>query len=115
MLTQYNRLVCRSSIFRCADAVVLHGLWTAWKVVVFYVAQTISSTLYHRGNCCDNAAMESFFGTLKAEFYYLNKFDNLDELEVGISDYIRYYNHDRIKLKSQGMSPVKYRTQFGQP
>ncbi|MEM5300280.1 IS3 family transposase, partial [Burkholderia sp. JPY481] len=64
-------------------------------------------------NCYDNAAMESFFGTLKAEFFYLNKFDNLDELEVGIKDYIRYYHHDRIKLKLQGMSPVKYRTQFG--
>ncbi|PLP99891.1 IS3 family transposase, partial [Cupriavidus pauculus] len=25
--------------------------------------------------------------------------------------YIHYYNHDRIKLKLKGLSPVKYRTQ----
>ena len=76
--------------------------------------RSITQSMSRKGNCYDNAAMESFFGTLKSEFFHLNKFDNLDELEVGIKDYIRYYNHDRIKLKLQGMSPVKYRTQFGQ-
>ncbi|MFZ6849961.1 IS3 family transposase, partial [Undibacterium sp. RuRC25W] len=28
-------------------------------------------------------------------------------------EYIRYYNHDRIKLKLNGLSPVQYRTQAG--
>jgi putative transposase len=41
-----------------------------------------------KGNCLDNATMESFFGTLKSEFFYLNKFRNLDELQAGIKDYI---------------------------
>jgi transposase InsO family protein len=58
--------------------------------------------------------MASLFCTLKAKFSHRNKFDNLDELEVGIRDYIGYYDHDRIKLKLRGMSPVKYRTKFGQ-
>ncbi len=69
--------------------------------------RSITQSMSRKGNCYDNAAMESFFGTLKAKFFYLNKFDNLDELEVGIQDYIRYYNHDRKKLKLQGMSPRK--------
>ena len=56
--------------------------------------------------------MESFFGTLKSEFFHLNKFSSLEELETGIDDYIRYYNHDRIKLKLKGMSPVDYREKF---
>ncbi|MGF6979446.1 transposase InsO family protein [Paraburkholderia sp. JPY465] len=77
-------------------------------------ARSITQSMSRKGNCYDNAAMESFFGTLKAEFFRLNKFDNLNELETGIKDYIRYYNHDRIKLKLQGMSPVKYRARFGQ-
>ena len=42
-----------------------------------------------QGNCLDNAAMESFFGTLKAEFFHLNRFDNIDQLEAGIRRYIR--------------------------
>ena len=43
--------------------------------------------------------MESFFGTLKSEFFRLNRFRDIDELQAGIMDYIRYYDHDRIKLK----------------
>ena len=65
-----------------------------------------------KGNCLDNAAMESFFGTLKSEFYYANEFRDVDELEAGLEEYIRYYNHDRIKLKLSGLGPVEYRTRF---
>ncbi|WP_422392631.1 IS3 family transposase [Mycetohabitans rhizoxinica] len=77
-------------------------------------SRTITQSMSRRGNCLDNAAMESFFGTLKSEFYYPNKFRNIDELRAGLEDYIRYYNHDRIKLKLNGLSPVRYRIQFSQ-
>jgi len=68
-------------------------------------------SMSRKGNCHDNAAMESFFAVLKSEFFYLNKFANIDQLEAGIADYIHYYNHDRIKLKLGGLSPVQFRTQ----
>lgn len=71
----------------------------------------LTQSMSRKANCLDNAAMESFFGTLKSEFYYLNKFASVDELQAGIKQYIHYYNHDRIKLKLQGLSPVQYRTQ----
>lgn len=71
----------------------------------------VTQSMSRRGNCLDNAAMESFFGTLKAGYYYLNEFRNIDELQAGIKEYIRYYNHDRIELKLGGMSPVNFRTQ----
>uniref|UniRef100_UPI0025E36C18 IS3 family transposase n=1 Tax=Iodobacter sp. TaxID=1915058 RepID=UPI0025E36C18 len=48
----------------------------------------------------------------KSEFFYLEKFTSLEQLEQGIVDYIHYYNHDRIKLKLKGLSPVQYRTQL---
>ncbi|SJN08890.1 Mobile element protein [Halomonas citrativorans] len=54
--------------------------------------------------------MESFFGTLKAEYFHLNRFDTIEELTRGIA-YIHYYNHQRIKQKLKGLSPVQYRTQ----
>ncbi|MBC3935483.1 IS3 family transposase, partial [Undibacterium rugosum] len=44
-------------------------------------------------------------------YYYLTKFNNVEELEKGLADYIHYYNHDRIKLKLKGLSPVQYRNQ----
>lgn len=71
----------------------------------------ITQSMSRKGNCLDNAAMESFFGTLKSEFFYLNTFRNIDELRAGLKQYIYYYNHERIKLKLRGLSPVQYRAQ----
>ncbi|MGE8626730.1 IS3 family transposase [Achromobacter denitrificans] len=61
--------------------------------------RTVTQSMSRKGNCLDNAAMESFFGTLKAEFFHLNRFESIEQLQAGIRQYIRYYNHDRIKLK----------------
>jgi putative transposase len=74
----------------------------------------VRQSMSRKGNCLDNATMESFFGTLKSEFFYLNKFRNLDELQAGIKEYIHYYNHDRIKLRLRGLSPVQYRMKYKQ-
>jgi len=71
----------------------------------------LTQSMSRRGNCLDNASMESFFGTLKSEYFYLNKFDNIELLEAGLQQYIHYYNHERIKTKLKGLSPVQYRTQ----
>ena len=66
-------------------------------------------SMSRKGNCHDNAAMESFFGTLKSEFYYLNKFTSVEQLQSELAEYIHYYNHDRIKLSLGGFSPVQFR------
>ncbi|SFB21164.1 Integrase core domain-containing protein, partial [Rhizobium sp. NFR07] len=71
----------------------------------------IVQSMSRKGNCLDNAAMESFFAILKSEFFYPTKFESVQTLKDGIADYIRYYNNDRIKLKLKGLSPVQYRTQ----
>lgn len=73
--------------------------------------RSVRSSMSRKGNCLDNAAMESFFGILKSEFFYLNKFTSIEQLQAGLRQYIHYYNHDRIKLKLNGLSPVQYRTQ----
>jgi putative transposase len=71
----------------------------------------VVQSMSRKGNCLDNAAMESFFGTLKAEFFHLQRFTSIDELRKGLKGYIEYYNRDRITLKLKGLSPVEYRTQ----
>lgn len=71
----------------------------------------VAQSMSRKGNCLDNAAMESFFAILKSEFFYPNTFKDIDSLKHGIKDYIHYYNHHRIKLKLKGLSPVQYRTQ----
>lgn len=74
----------------------------------------LTQSMSRRGNCLDNAAMESFFGTLKSECYRLNRFSSVEQLRGALTRYIHYYNHERIKLKLKELSPVQYRTQpFG--
>ena len=60
-----------------------------------------------KATCLDNTVAENFFGLLKTELFYLEKFDSLDQLEKAIVEYIDYYN----KLKLNGLSPVQYRIQ----
>ncbi|RMH87319.1 IS3 family transposase [Lysobacter pythonis] len=71
----------------------------------------VTPSMSRKGNCLDNAAMESFFATLKSELFYLKKFADVEQLRKEVADYIHYYNHDRIMLKLKGLSPVQYRTQ----
>lgn len=71
--------------------------------------KNIGQSMSRKGNCLDNAVVESFFGTLKSEMFHLKKFKSVKELKNDINAYIRYYNHDRISLALNGMSPIKYR------
>lgn len=55
----------------------------------------VKPIMARRGNCYENAVMESFFGTLKSEIFYLNKFNNLDGLEAGRPGYKHYCNRHK--------------------
>lgn len=69
----------------------------------------IVQSMSRKGNCLDNAVIESFFGLLKSELLYLKEFESIDHLKQELEQYIDYYNHKRIKAKLKGMSPVQYR------
>ncbi|KKB61024.1 hypothetical protein WM40_25660, partial [Robbsia andropogonis] len=73
----------------------------------------ITQSMSRKGNCFDNAAMESFFGTLKAERFHLSEFADIDALRASLKEYIHYYNQQRIKVKLGGLSPVDYRIRAG--
>ena len=53
-----------------------------------------------KATCLDNAVAENFFGLLKTELFYLEKFDSLDQLEKAIVEYIDYYNNRRINWQA---------------
>ena len=89
-----------------------------YRMPVYHEAlqqREVTASMSRRGNCLDNAVMESFFGTLKAEFYHLTQFRTVDELQIGLRRYIHYYNHERIRLKLGGLSPVEYRSSGASP
>lgn len=70
----------------------------------------ITQSMSRKGNCMDNGAMENFFGRLKVEMFYGEKFESVNTFIDELKRYIDYYNNERISLKLKGMSPVQYRT-----
>src|SRR5690606_11721229 len=67
----------------------------------------LERSMSRKGNCYDNAAMESFFGTLKAESGCCGAYDTAEELAAALFVYIEgFYNTRRIHT-SLGMSPLE--------
>ncbi|MFE4898007.1 IS3 family transposase [Peribacillus butanolivorans] len=62
-----------------------------------------------RGNCHDNACIESFFSHLKTEKLYLVRPKTAEQAYVAIQEYIGFYNTDRFQEKFNGLSPIEYR------
>ena len=71
----------------------------------------IRQSMSRKGNCLDNAVMENFFGLLKSELLYLQKFESMEHFKLELLDYLDYYNNRRIKLKLKGLSPAIHRQQ----
>lgn len=65
-------------------------------------------SMSRKGNCLDNAPVESFFGHLKDELDYENA-RSFAELRSQIEAYMRYYNHERRQWHRKKMTPVEYR------
>jgi len=68
-------------------------------------------SMSRKGNCWDNAPMESFFGHLKDEVDY-RECQTIYELQKCIYDYIEEYNHHRPQWTLNKMTPVEYRSQL---
>ncbi len=97
----------------CATSLIVHSdqgwHYRMQPYQAMLARRGVKQSMSRKGNCFDNAVIESFFGTLKAEYFHLDKPDSIDALEAGVHDYVHYYNHERIKLGLQGLSPVEYR------
>ena len=70
----------------------------------------IVQSMSRKGNCLDNSPMENFFGRLKVEMFFGEKFGSVDEFINKLKEYIDYHNNIRRSLVLKGMSPVQYRT-----
>jgi len=69
----------------------------------------IRLSLGSRGDCYDNAAMESFFSTLKSELVNREKFQTEEEARRKIFDYIEvYYNRQRRHSTLNYQTPAEY-------
>jgi len=72
-------------------------------------AAEMTQSMSRVGRCIDNGPMESFWGSLKSEKYYLHKYETFEELSISIEEYINFYNYDRYQKRLNGLSPMEYR------
>ena len=71
----------------------------------------IIPSMSRRGNPYDNAMAENFFSILKTECIYRVKLKTYVEARLLISQYIDFYNNQRIQLKTK-LTPSELRSQY---
>lgn len=72
-------------------------------------ANGITASMSRKGNCYDNAMVESFFRTLKVELVYTRKFKTREEAKAAIFEFIEvWYNRQRIHSSIDYMTPEQY-------
>ena len=71
----------------------------------------ITPSMSRRGNPYDNALAENFFSILKTECIYRVKLQTYEEARLLIGEYIHFYNHQRIQLKTK-LTPLEKRSQY---
>ena len=65
-------------------------------------------SMSRKGDCYDNAVVESFFGSLKRERVHRRKYWSRDEARDDLTEYINFYNHSRRHSHTGGISPDEF-------
>ena len=73
----------------------------------------ITPSMNRRGNCWDNAPVESFFSPFKTELAPLRPWVDIDAARTVIADYINFYNRDRLHSALGYRSPVDFESAMG--
>ena len=90
-----------------------HYRWPGWIQRMDEAGLTRSMS--KKGCSPDNSACEGFFGRMKNEMFYGEKWDKISVEEfIGIiNQYMQWYRDKRIKLSLGGLSPMEYRRSLG--
>ena len=72
---------------------------------------SITQSMSRRGNPYDNALAENFFSIVKTECIYRVKLQTYEEARLLIGEYIHFYHHQRIQLKTK-LTPLEKRSQY---
>ncbi len=67
----------------------------------------VTQSMSRKGNCWDNAVAESFFKTIKHEWLYRFKYTSYNQLHESISDYIIWYNTQRLHSSLGYLTPLE--------
>jgi len=79
------------------------------------VKYKMKASMSRKGNCYDNACIESFHSVLKKEYIYCTRFKTRAQAQQGLFEYIEiFYNRKRIHGSLGYVSPDRYETMFYQ-
>ena len=71
------------------------------------------ASMSRKGNCYDNAPIESFWGTLKNELVYHRRYSTREEAVREITEYIEvFYNRQRKQKKLGALSLAAFELRF---
>ena len=101
---------------KVTDGLVLHSdqgqQYTSHAYHVLTQQYSITPSMSRRGNCWDNAPMENFFSHLKEEALHHIPIPTFEEAKQIIDEYIRFFNYERIQLKTR-QTPYQVRCLSG--
>ena len=104
-----NILTAKNSL---NDEVILHSdqgwLYQLDSYQNYLKENNITQSMSRKGNCHDNAPIESFFGLIKREFIFRNEFKDTSEFIERFKKYINWFNEKRINTK-KGKTPIQIR------
>ncbi|WCF11067.1 IS3 family transposase [Paenibacillus thiaminolyticus] len=83
--------------------------YTSYKYNRLQMKYGFIKSMSRVGRCLDNQPIERFWGTFKAESFYLTKHDTYEDVLKDVRNYIRYYNNYRYTERLNGLSPNEYR------
>lgn len=70
----------------------------------------LTQSMSRKGNCLDNATMESVFGHLKEEWFRIQQPSTTEEFHTGLARYVHWWNTTRIQQRLGYLSPDEHRT-----
>jgi transposase InsO family protein len=83
--------------------------YRAQGYIDYLVSNGCKIIMSRKGNCWDNAPMESFFGRLKVELIYAKNYRSIEEAKSGIFAYIEiFYNRKRRHSANDDRRPVAF-------
>lgn len=74
--------------------------------------QNMRQSMSRVAHCIDNGPIEGFWGILKREMYYGERFISRESLVDAINDYINYYNNGRLQRKLSVMTPKEHHENY---
>ena len=96
------------------QGIIIHSdqgsVYTSYTYQNYVKENHLISSMSRRGNCWDNAVIESFHSNIKSEEFQYIKFNSLSNVKVvkKVDDYLRHYNEERIQEKLGYLTPKEF-------